>query len=43
VEEVRAGDLVWFAPDEPHWRGASPLSVFSHLTVQSVQDGAMVH
>jgi quercetin dioxygenase-like cupin family protein len=43
VEEMRAGDFVWFAPDEPHWHGASPDSVFSYLTVQAVRDGTMVH
>jgi hypothetical protein len=24
IEEVRAGDIVWFAPGERHWHGASP-------------------
>jgi len=28
IEEIRAGDCVWFAPDEPHWHGATPYCVF---------------
>src|SRR5215208_2507742 len=24
LEEIRPGDVVWFAPDEKHWHGASP-------------------
>src|SRR5215204_1275106 len=24
IEEVRAGDVVWFPPGEKHWHGASP-------------------
>ncbi len=42
IEEVRADDLVWFAPGEPHWHGASRNSAFSYVSVQAVQDGKMV-
>ncbi|SFL13110.1 cupin domain-containing protein [Methylobacterium pseudosasicola] len=42
VIEVRAGDSVWFAPDERHWHGASPSSPFSYLSVQPVQGGTAV-
>lgn len=38
VEEVRAGDSVWFAPDEQHWHGATPNSAFTYITVQAVKD-----
>ena len=24
VEEIRPGDVIWFAPGEKHWHGASP-------------------
>ena len=24
VEEIRPGDVVWFAPGEKHWHGAAP-------------------
>lgn len=42
VIEVRAGDSIWFAPDEPHWHGASPASPFGYLSVQPVKDGTAV-
>lgn len=42
VIEVRAGDAVWFAPDERHWHGAAPASPFNYLSVQSVKNGAAV-
>ncbi|MBD9626333.1 cupin domain-containing protein [Ensifer sp. ENS06] len=41
--EVRAGDSIWFAPDERHWHGAAPSSPFSYLSVQLVKDGTAVH
>ncbi|TPP09680.1 cupin domain-containing protein [Rhizobium glycinendophyticum] len=40
--EVRAGDAVWFAPDERHWHGAAAMSPFSYLSVQPVKDGSAV-
>jgi quercetin dioxygenase-like cupin family protein len=42
VEEVRAGDCIWFAPDEKHWHGAAANSPFSYLSVQGVHDGRYV-
>lgn len=43
VEDVRAGDFVWFAPGEPHWHGASPTSAFAYVSLQAVEKGAMVN
>jgi quercetin dioxygenase-like cupin family protein len=43
IIEIRAGDAIWFAPDEIHWHGAASQSVFSYVSVQSVQDGTAVH
>ncbi len=40
--EVRAGDAVWFAPNERHWHGATPSSPFSYLSVQPVKNGTAV-
>ncbi len=34
VEEVHAGDVIWFSPDEKHWHGASPASSMTHIAVQ---------
>lgn len=43
VEEVRAGDCVWFASGERHWHGAAADSVFAYLSIQPVRDGTAVH
>ncbi|MCB1970584.1 MAG: cupin domain-containing protein [Geminicoccaceae bacterium] len=42
IEEIRPGDVVWFAPDEKHWHGASPDTGMSHYAVQEVQEGKVV-
>jgi quercetin dioxygenase-like cupin family protein len=42
VEEVRAGDCVWFAPDERHWHGATPDSTFAYVSIQAVGEGTAV-
>jgi len=31
IEEVRAGDVIWFAPGEKHWHGVSPTTAMSHI------------
>ncbi len=33
VLEVRAGDLVAFAPDEKHWHGAAPHTYMVHIAI----------
>jgi quercetin dioxygenase-like cupin family protein len=42
IEEVRPGDVVWFAPGEKHWHGASPTTAMTHMALQEVQDGKVV-
>ena len=42
IEEIRPGDIVWFAPDEKHWHGASATTAMSHLAVQEKRDGSPV-
>ncbi|WP_283179654.1 cupin domain-containing protein [Gemmobacter sp. 24YEA27] len=42
VEEIRPGDVVWFAPDERHWHGASPATAMTHIALQEVKDGKVV-
>ncbi|RUW22474.1 cupin domain-containing protein [Mesorhizobium sp. M4B.F.Ca.ET.215.01.1.1] len=42
VEEIRPGDVVWFAPDEKHWHGASPNTAMVHIAVQEPRDGKTV-
>ncbi|MBP7241843.1 cupin domain-containing protein [Amaricoccus sp.] len=42
VEEIRQGDVVWFAPEERHWHGAAPDTGMSHIAIQEVKDGKVV-
>ena len=42
VQEIRPGDVVWFAPGERHWHGAAPQTALSHIAIQEVQDGRTV-
>jgi len=42
IEEIRSGDIVWFAPGEKHWHGASPTTAMSHIAVQEMLDGKAV-
>jgi quercetin dioxygenase-like cupin family protein len=39
VEEIRPGDVVWFAPGEKHWHGASATTGMSHIAIQEALDG----
>ncbi|HXW39848.1 MAG TPA: cupin domain-containing protein [Xanthobacteraceae bacterium] len=40
--EVRAGDVVWFAPGEKHWHGAGPTTTMVHIAIQEALDGKYV-
>lgn len=42
VEEVRPGDIVWFAPNERHWHGASSSIAMSHIAIQEQLNGRVV-
>ncbi|RJT07107.1 cupin domain-containing protein [Halococcus sp. IIIV-5B] len=42
IEEVRAGDVVWFPADEKHWHGARPEKAMTHIAIQEQQDGEAV-
>src|SRR5690606_19441319 len=42
VREVRAGDVVWFAPGEKHWHGAAPGNAMVHLAIQESKDGKFI-
>ncbi len=33
VVEIRAGDVVYFAPDEKHWHGAGPETYMVHIAI----------
>jgi quercetin dioxygenase-like cupin family protein len=42
VEHVHPGDVVYFAPQEKHWHGASPDSRMTHIAIQEEIDGKVV-
>jgi quercetin dioxygenase-like cupin family protein len=42
IEEVRAGDIVWFEPGERHWHGASPTTAMTHIAIAEMLDGRVV-
>jgi quercetin dioxygenase-like cupin family protein len=42
VEEIRPGDVIWFAPGEKHWHGASPATAMTHFAIQERLDGKTV-
>ncbi len=39
VEEIRPGDVIWFAPGEEHWHGAGPDTAMTHIAIQEEQEG----
>lgn len=39
VEEIKPGDVLWFAPGEKHWHGASPSIAMTHIAIQEALDG----
>ena len=42
VEEIRPGDVVWFAPGEKHWHGATATTGMSHIAIQEKLNGSPV-
>jgi quercetin dioxygenase-like cupin family protein len=42
VEEIRAGDVVWFEPGERHWHGATATTAMQHVAIQEALDGKAV-
>jgi quercetin dioxygenase-like cupin family protein len=42
VEVIRPGDMVWFAPGEKHWHGASPGCAMTHIAIAEALDGKVV-
>lgn len=42
LREVRAGDVVWIAPDEKHWHGAGPNTTMVHIAIHEARDGTYV-
>ena len=42
IEEIRPADVVWFAPGEKHWHGATPTTGMTHIALQEKLDGKVV-
>jgi quercetin dioxygenase-like cupin family protein len=42
IEEIRPGDVIWFAPGEKHWHGAAPSTAMTHIAVQEKLNGKTV-
>lgn len=42
VEEIRPGDVVWFAPDEKHWHGATDTTSVTHVAIAEAVNGSPV-
>ena len=42
IEEIRPGDVVWFAPGEKHWHGASPTTAMTHIAIHEYFEGKVV-
>jgi quercetin dioxygenase-like cupin family protein len=42
IEEIRPGDVVWFAPGEKHWHGATVITAMTHIAIQEALDSKAV-
>lgn len=42
IEEIRPGDVIWFAPGEIHWHGAAPSTAMTHIAIQERHHGKFV-
>jgi quercetin dioxygenase-like cupin family protein len=39
IEQIRPGDVVWFAPNEKHWHGATATTGMTHIAIQEGLNG----
>jgi len=42
VQEIRPGNVVWFAPGEKHWHGGTPRTAMTHIAIQEGLNGEVV-
>ncbi|TPG15751.1 cupin domain-containing protein [Sphingomonas oligophenolica] len=42
IEEIRPGDVVWIAPGEKHWHGATATTAMTHIAIHEALDGNAV-
>jgi quercetin dioxygenase-like cupin family protein len=43
VEDIRPSDVVWIAPGEKHWHGATATTAMSHIAIQEKLNGSPVN
>lgn len=41
-EDIHPGDMVWFAPGERHWHGATDQTGMTHIAIAEVLNGSPV-
>jgi quercetin dioxygenase-like cupin family protein len=39
IETIYPGDVVWFAPGEKHWHGATATTGMTHIAIQRTKNG----
>jgi len=39
IEKIQPGDVVWSAPGEKHWHGATPTTAMTHISIVEQLDG----
>lgn len=42
IQPIRPGDVVWIAPGEKHWHGASRECTMTHIAIAEMHEGAAV-
>ena len=42
IEDIRPGDVIWFAPGEKHWHGATATTAMTHIAIQERLEGKAV-
>ena len=42
IEPIHPGDVVWFAPNEKHWHGATATTGMTHIAIQERLNGKVV-
>jgi len=42
IEQIRPGDVVWFAPGQKHWHGATATTAMTHIAIVEKLDGKTV-
>jgi quercetin dioxygenase-like cupin family protein len=42
LQEIRPGDVVWIAPGEKHWHGATATTGMTHIAIHEQMDGKAV-